>query len=56
MTIMKQTRIFIVGVVLAAALLANPTADEARALVAAIQGQDLSGEVGGMLPAKDSYK
>ena len=40
----------------ASALLANPTADEARALVAAIQGQDLSGEVGGMLPAKDSYK
>ena len=40
----------------AASLLANPTADEARALVAAIQGQDLSGEVGGMLPAKDSYK
>ncbi|MEE8173111.1 MAG: cytochrome c family protein [Alphaproteobacteria bacterium] len=40
----------------AAALLANPTADEARALVAAIQGQDLSAEVGGMLPAKDSYK
>ena len=40
----------------AAGLLANPTADEARALVAAIQGQDLSGEVGGMLPAKDSYK
>jgi len=40
----------------AAALLANPTADEARALVAAIQGQDLSGEVGGLLPAKDSYR
>ncbi len=40
----------------AAALLANPTADEARALVVAIQGQDLSGEVGGMLPAKDNYK
>lgn len=40
----------------AAGLLANPTADEARALVAAIQGQDLSGEVGDMLPAKDSYK
>jgi hypothetical protein len=40
----------------AAGLLANPTADEARALVAAIQGKDLSGEVGGMLPSKDSYK
>ena len=40
----------------AADLLANPTAEEARALVAAIQGKDLSGEVGGMLPSKDSYK
>ncbi|MDA0230878.1 MAG: cytochrome c family protein [Proteobacteria bacterium] len=40
----------------AAGLLTNPTADEARALVAAIQGKDLSGEVGGLLPAKDSYK
>ncbi len=40
----------------ASALLANPTTDEARAFVAAIQGQDLSAEIGGMLPAKDSYK
>lgn len=40
----------------AAALLANPTAEEGRALAAAIQGQDLSGEVGGNLPTKDSYK
>jgi hypothetical protein len=40
----------------AAAFLAEPTADQARALVAAIQGQDLSAEVGAMLLAKDSYK
>ena len=40
----------------AAAFLAEPTADQARALVAVIQGQDLSAEVGAMLLAKDSYK
>lgn len=42
------------GVGAAADLLANPSADAARALVAAIKGQDLSGEVGGMLPS--TYK
>lgn len=40
----------------AAGLLANPSADTARALVAAIAGKDLSGAVGGMLPAPGSYK
>jgi len=44
------------GVAAAADLLANPSADAARALVAAIKGQDLTGEVGGMLPGADSYK
>lgn len=40
----------------AAALIANPTEDEARAFVEAIKGQDLSSEVGAMLPAKSDYK
>ena len=40
----------------AAAFLANPTAEEARAMVSTIQGKDLSGEVGSLLPAKESYK
>ncbi len=40
----------------AADLLANPTAEAARAMVEAIKGKDLSGEVGGKLPSKDSYK
>ena len=40
----------------ASSLIANPTEDEARAFVAAIKGQDLSGEVGAMLPAKSDYK
>ena len=40
----------------AAALIADPTEANARALVAAIAGMDLSGEVGGMLPDPGSYK
>ncbi len=40
----------------AAALLQDPSEAKARALVAAIEGKDLSGSVGGLLPAKDSYK
>ena len=40
----------------AAALVAYPSDANARALVAAIAGKDLSAEVGGLLPAKDSYK
>jgi hypothetical protein len=40
----------------AAALIADPTDANARALVEAIAEQDLSGEVGSLLPAADSYK
>lgn len=40
----------------ASSLIANPTEDEARAFVAAIKGQDLTGEVGALLPAKSDYK
>ncbi len=40
----------------AAALVAAPTRDNARKLVAAIAGKDLSGEVGGMLPKKADFK
>ncbi len=40
----------------AAALLGDPTDENARAFVAAIRDKDLSAEVGGMLPSKDSYK
>jgi len=40
----------------AAALVADPTDANARALVEAIAEQDLSGEVGSLLPAADSYK
>lgn len=40
----------------AAALLADPSDANARALVEAIAGQDLSAKVGGMLPASGSYK
>ncbi len=40
----------------AAALLANPTDEEARKLAAAIADKDLSGEVGSLLPDKGSYK
>lgn len=40
----------------AATLLGAPTDANARALVDKIEGQDLSGAVGGMLPAKGSYK
>jgi hypothetical protein len=40
----------------AAALLSAPTADNARKLVAAITGKDLTGEVGALLPKKADYK
>jgi len=40
----------------AAALIAAPSSDNARKLVAAIAGKDLTGEVGGMLPKKADYK
>ena len=40
----------------AAALVADPTRANALALVAAIAGMDLSGEVGGLLPDPGSYK
>jgi Cytochrome c554 and c-prime len=40
----------------AAALLAQPTEANARKLVDAIAGKDLSTQVGAKLPAKDSYK
>ena len=40
----------------AAALIAEPTEANARKLVEAIQGKDLSGEVGSLLPASKSYK
>lgn len=40
----------------AGALLSDPTEGNARALVAAIADQDLSGAVGSMLPPADSYK
>lgn len=40
----------------AAALVADPSEANARALVAAIQDKDLSGEVGGLLPDPGSYK
>ena len=40
----------------AAALIADPTADNARALVAAIADKDLTGEVGGLLPDEADYK
>ena len=40
----------------AGALLQNPSETNARALIAAINGKDLSGSVGGLLPPSDSYK
>jgi hypothetical protein len=40
----------------AAALVADPTATNARTLVAAIAGKDLSGEVGSLLPDPATYK
>ncbi len=40
----------------AAALIASPTEANARKLVDAIQDKDLSGEVGPLLPAKNTYK
>lgn len=40
----------------AGALLQDPSEANARALVAAVNGMDLSGSVGGMLPTSDSYK
>ncbi len=40
----------------AAALIADPTEANARALVDAIAGKDLSGEVGGLLPDPSTYK
>ena len=40
----------------AAALVADPTEANARALVDAIAGKDMSGAVGGMLPDPSSYK
>ncbi len=40
----------------AAALLADPSDANGRALVAAIKGQDLSAKVGAMLPAPGTYK
>jgi hypothetical protein len=40
----------------AAALLAQPTDANARKLVAAISNKDLSGQVGRLLPAKNTYK
>ena len=45
-----------VGVPEAAALVADPTDANARALVAAIAGTDLSGDVQGLLPAAATYK
>ncbi len=44
------------GVPEAQALVADPSEANARALVDAIAGKDLSGEVGGMLPASSTYK
>lgn len=40
----------------AAALIAQPTEENARKLIAAIQDKDLSGEIAGLLPAKTTYK
>jgi hypothetical protein len=40
----------------AAALLAEPTDANARKLVAAVAGKDLSAQVGSLLPAKNTYK
>lgn len=40
----------------AAALIENPTRQNARALVAAIAGKDMSGAVGALLPDPGSYK
>jgi len=40
----------------AAALLAQPTDDNARKLVSAISAKDLSAQVGSLLPAKSTYK
>ena len=40
----------------AAALVADPTEANARALVDAIAGKDLSGDVGGLLPDPSTYK
>ena len=40
----------------AAALVADPSEANARKLIAAIEGKDLSAEVGSMLPAESSYK
>ena len=38
------------------ALLTAPSADNARKLASAIEEQDLSAQVGSLLPAPDSYK
>lgn len=40
----------------AAALIASPNRENALKLAEAIKGKDLTGEVGGMLPAKGDYK
>ena len=40
----------------AAALIANPSEESALALVAAIAGKDMSGEVGSLLPDPSTYK
>ena len=40
----------------AAALVAAPSEDNARKLVEAIQGKDLSSEVGSMLPSEKDYE
>lgn len=52
----SKTLAAVKSVAQAAALIASPTEANARKLVAAIQDKDLSGEVGPLLPAKDTYK
>ncbi len=44
------------GIPEAKALIAKPSEQNARKLVAAIKGKDLSGQVGKLLPKKDDYK
>ena len=53
---MARQGIEAVGTPEAQALLADPTDANARALVAAIKGQDMSGKVGSLLPNPSTYK
>ena len=52
----ENAKAALAGVAEAAELLASPSRDNALKLTRAIAGKDLTGAVGGMLPAKGDYK